>query len=144
MKHPSLLLIVMTLVLCFTASSCLTTRDVIGLAQDAAVGGGVYAVTKELDILEDDVAAIAGAGTFLAGQFIRGFRGKKREKELQEARQAGKQAAMLEEFGALYDAQRGGRGKDGQNTYEVTVPMDGYTTLDGVVLQPHDRTIITR
>lgn len=103
--------------------------------------GGVVAA----DALGADpaVSAAAGLGMFSIGNVAQKRRDKLQLQAVANANATGKQTVMLETYKAMQDRQRS-REAGLIDMHEVVVPMDGYTTIDGVVLDEHDKVILTR
>lgn len=109
-------------------------------AEPLLYAGGGYGIA---DALQDDkgVSAAAAAGGFFLSKFNQKRRNELVQQEIQDARSDGKQKVMLELLDQKYAAQ-GPAG--GGNLHEVSVPFEGYTTSDGVELEPHEKIILTR
>lgn len=125
---------------CMSLASC--SLSGIDRMQDLAMLGGGAAAATALGA-EPAVAAAAGIGLFSIGNVAQKRRDRLHAQEVTDANVDGKQTVMLETYKALQDRQRQKPGV-GTEMHEVVIPMDGYTTPDGVVLEEHDKVILTR
>lgn len=125
------------LVICFV--SCGTRQDIDGF-RNLAAGGATAALAHSLGA-DSTVTAASGAGGFLLSKFENGRQQKLIAGEIREAREEGRQQVMREQFDTLYQNQQGGGAGD---FHQVNVPFDEYVTSDGVLLEPHEKTILAR
>ena len=126
-----------SLVVCL--ASCGTRQDIDNF-RNLAAGGATAALAHSLGA-EDAVTAAAGAGGFLISKLENGRQQKLIANEVREAREEGRQQVMREQFDSLYQNQRTGGAGD---FHQVNVPFDEYVTSDGVLLEPHEKTILAR
>ena len=109
--------------------------------RDVAAGGGAAALSEALGG-DTATTVAAGAGGFLLSNLENKQRQKQLDEEVELAREEGRQQVMRETLDSLYAQQQGGGG--GAGYHEVNVPFDEYVTSDGVILEPHEKTILTR
>ena len=119
--------------------SCTTTG--LDNVRDVSAAAGGYGI-GELADLNDGEKAAAAAGGFLISKYANSKRRKLLATEKLEAREAGRQDVLLETLAGQYALQRGG--VDAGQFHEVTVPLESYTTANGVILEPHNKTILAR
>lgn len=125
------------LIVCLT--SCGTRQDIDNF-RNLAAGGATAALADTLGA-DGAVTAAAGAGGFLISKLENGRQQKLIANEVREAREEGRQQVMREQFDTLYQNQQGGGTGD---FHQVNVPFDEYVTSDGVLLEPHEKTILAR
>lgn len=135
MKPPESIL-TLSLIVCL--ASCGTRQDINGF-RDLAAGGASAALADQLGA-DAPVTAAAGAGGFLLSKFATNRQEKQIAAEIRDAREEGRQQVMREQFDTLYQKQQGGAGE----FHQVNVPFDEYVTSDGVLLEPHEKTILAR
>lgn len=136
MRLPSSIPLI-SLIVCL--ASC-GTRQEIDNFRNLAAGGATAALADSLGA-DGAVTAAAGAGGFLLSKLENGRQQKLIAGEIREAREEGRQQVMREQFDALYQNQLGGGAGD---FHQVNVPFDEYVTSDGVLLEPHEKTILAR
>lgn len=134
LKQIIMLLIVATLV-----PSCALTE--FEKAQDLTIGAGGYYGARTLGA-DTGVAAAAGLLSYGASRVGNKRRNELEARKVEEAREQGKQTVMLDTYHKLNNLQR--LGNQGTENHEVVIPVRGYTTNDGVIMEPHDRVILTR
>lgn len=120
-------------------TSCGTRQDIDNFRNLAA--GGATAALADTMGADGAVTAAAGAGGFLLSKLENGRQQKLIAGEIREAREEGRQQVMREQFDTLYQNQQGGGAGD---FHQVNVPFDEYVTSDGVLLEPHEKTILAR
>jgi len=125
------------LIVCLT--SCGTRQDIDNF-RNLAAGGATAALADTLGA-DGAVTAAAGAGGFLISKLQNGRQQKLIANEVREAREEGRQQVMREQFDTLYQNQQGGVAGD---FHQVNVPFDEYVTSEGVLLEPHEKTILAR
>lgn len=120
-------------------SSCGSVSQIDGF-RDVAAAGGAAALS---DSLGGDTATTiaAGAGGFLVSKLENKHRQAQVVEEVELAREEGRQQVMRDTLDSLYADQRSG---GGTGFHEVNVPFDSYVTSDGVILEPHEKTILAR
>ena len=110
--------------------------------QDLALAGGGYYGARQLGA-DEGVSAAAGLLAYGVSKVGNKRRAELEKLKVDQAREQGKQAVMLDTYKMLNDQQR--RSFDGgAENHEVVIPIRGYTTNDGVIMEPHDRVILTR
>lgn len=135
MKPPEMILILAGV---FCLAGCGTRQDIDGF-RNLAAGGATAALADQLGA-DGAVTAAAGAGGFLLSKFANHRQQKLIAAEIRDAREEGRQQVMREQFDSLYQNQRGGAA----GYHQVNVPFDEYVTSDGVLLEPHEKTILAR
>lgn len=120
-------------------ASCGTRQDIDNFRNLAA--GGATAALADTMGADGAVTAAAGAGGFLLSKLENGRQQKLIAGEIREAREEGRQQVMREQFDTLYQNQQSGGAGD---FHQVNVPFDEYVTSDGVLLEPHEKTILAR
>lgn len=125
--------------LCACLASCGTRQDINGF-RDLAAGGATAALADQLGA-DGPITAAAGAGGFLLSKMANNRQEKLIAAEIDGARAEGRQQVMREQFDTLYQSQHGGGAGD---FHQVNVPFDEYVTSDGVLLEPHEKTILAR
>lgn len=126
-----------SLIVCL--AGCGTRQDIDNF-RNLAAGGATAALADTLGA-DGAVTAAAGAGGFLISKLENGRQQKLIANEVREAREEGRQQVMREQFDTLYQNQQGGGAGD---FHQVNVPFDEYVTSDGVLLEPHEKTILAR
>lgn len=127
------------LTLCVVPSCSLKQLET---GQDVALGAGGYYGARQLGA-DEGVSAAAGLLTYGISRVGNKRRNDLEALKVEQAREEGKQTVMLDTFHKL-NAQQRIQISSGADNHEVVFPVRGYTTNDGVIMEPHDRVILTR
>lgn len=135
--RPLKSIFILGLVVCL--ANCGTRQDIDGF-RNLAAGGATAALADQLGA-DGPITAAAGAGGFVLSKMANNRQQKLVTAEINNARAEGRQQVMREQFDTLYQSQQGGGAGD---FHQVNVPFDEYVTSDGILLEPHEKTILAR